>query len=151
MTQDDILKAIEQKGHQIIWVGPDPEHGNPQHAYTIGLMAKHGVELLVFGLSPQLSAQILGTIAKGYDTGLLDQPTKKFSTLPLLLKMCNAKLGKLHDEIVLLADDFHGGNVNVVQVILPDEEGLTPLDAAYDHEGMARMQLLFVDFQRTLH
>lgn len=151
MLEEDIRIAIEQRGHQIIWVGPDPERGNPQFAYTIGLTARVGIELLIFGLSPQLAADVLGTIAKAFDDTVLDVPTRQFTTLPLLLKTCNTQLGKLHDEIVLLADNFYGRKVDVVQVLLPDEEGRTPLDAAYDHEGMAHMQLLFVDFQRTLH
>ena len=141
--RDKIIAGIQQYGHMVIGVDD-----NPSFAYTVGLTSRFGCELLVIGLPYQYAHAILNDIASKFSPDLLDKPTTEFSNLPLLLKETDMSLGVLHDEYVCQADNFYGKEVNVVQVILSDRQGRTPLNDDYDHEYMDPRQRLFVDFTK---
>ena len=136
---------IAQYGVSIVGVPGGPS--NPTFAYTIGLSARFGVELFVSGLPIEYAHPILNDIAAKFDASLIGTPTDEFSNLPLLLKLCDKDLPRLHGEFVCQADAFYGREVEVVQVILSDREGRTPLNSEYDHEYMDKFQPLFVSFE----
>lgn len=141
--RDKILETIATHGHMVIGVGD-----NPSFAYTIGLTSRFGCELLVCGLPMQYAHVILNDIASKLSNDLLDVPTTEFTNLPIVLKEANTNLGQLHSNYVCQADSFYGKQVKVVQVVLSDREGRTPLDSDYDHEYMTPRQPLFVKFSK---
>lgn len=142
----DIQETIAKYGHMVIGVVGDP--GEPSFAYTIGLKSRFGCELLICGLPMKYAQAVLNDIASKFSKDLLNVPTAEFTNLPVLLKECNLNLGRLHNQYVVQADVFYGTEVKVVQVIMSDREGRTPLDDTYDHEYMGRFQPLFVDFTK---
>lgn len=143
---DELGKKIAEHGHQVIGVHGSPD--NPPFAYTIGLTPRFGFELLVVGLPIQHAHPILNHVAKDWHPELMNEPCDEFANLPLLLMRCNTDLDRLHREFVVQADNHYDMKVDVVQVILSDREGRTPLDADFDCEYMGRFQPLFVRFDK---
>jgi len=147
---DTFTEGIKQHGHIVVGViGELDVNGKltPSFAYTIGLTTTFGYELFVCGLNPRVATVIINDIvSKG--TVELGVPQTQFTNLPILFKQCDLSLGRLHDQYVCQADNFYGKEVNVVQIILSDREGRTPLDDTYDHEHMDKFQMLFVDFTK---
>lgn len=145
---EHVAAAIAEHGHQVIGVQGFSEH--PPFAYTIGLSPRLGFELLVVGLPMQHAHIILNDIANNWRSELMDVPSDEFANLPLLLKRCDTDLDRLHSEFVVRADNYYGTQVEVVQVIMSDREGRTPLDADFDHAYMGRFQPLFASFDKTV-
>jgi hypothetical protein len=145
----NISETIEKHGHMVIGVEGEalPSGFRPSFAYTIGLTATYGYELLMVGLDPRQATVIMNAIAAA-GTVELDVPQAPFANMPLLFKKCNMDLELLHDEFVCQADNFYGRDVDVVQIIMSDREGRTPVDRGYDHRFMDRYQPLFASFPR---
>lgn len=140
--RQSIIETIARHGVQLIGVGD----AGPPFAYTIGLTAKFGHELLVIGLPMQYVGQILNEIAALEIFPELDVPNSNFTNLPVMFKQCTVSGGKLHDEYVCQADGFYGKEVEVVQIVMCDRQGRFPNHSEFDHEYMDKRQPLFCEF-----
>lgn len=142
--RDSVVATIAKHGVQLIGV-----HGGgeaPPFAYTIGLTAKFGAELLIVGLPLQYVGQILNQIAALEVFPELDTPNADFTNLPLMFKRCTVNGGRLHDEFVVQADVFYGKEVEVVQIVMCDKMGRFPNHSEFDHSYMDPRQSLFCEF-----
>lgn len=146
LIREQTQQHIAKHGHSVIGVASDGISAS--FAYTIGLTAKFGCELLICGLPMQHAHPILNHIAREFDKSLLGVPTEDFSNLPLLMMECNKDLTRLHDQYVVQADAFYGKQVNVVQVIMSDRDGRLPTNPEFNRHYMANFQPLFVKFQQ---
>lgn len=143
--RDHLLHLIGEHGHAVECT--DGDETLPPHAYTIGLTARLGCELLVTGLPVVQAARLLNEIAAGWSPILLDVPTTCFTPEPLVLKECGHRLDELHTRYVWVGDQFYGRRVRLVQALIADQHGRTPLDLAYDHVAMDPVQPIFVHRQ----
>ncbi|MGN6162574.1 MAG: DUF4262 domain-containing protein [Marmoricola sp.] len=69
---EHIHQKIDEYGVTIIAVGADPETGDTQFAYTIGLAEKHGCELAMNGAPFEDMHYILNQVAKRINDGVLE-------------------------------------------------------------------------------
>lgn len=135
--REKILRDIETHGVSLVGVASDGE--SPQFTYTIGLTARFGFEILVFGLPPHFAGYILNDVTQELITGGvigLDAPDDRWANMPLLFKEANQHA---HDYVVQ-ADNIYGRDVRVLQMVLPDKEGHFPGDRAFDYAYMGKRQ-----------
>lgn len=142
--RDRILKDIASHGCSVI--GVFGEQGKPPFAYTIGLTATYGFELLVIGLNGEVATMIFNDIVaslQAYETLELNVPDNRWANLPVMFKEANSKA---HDY-VHQADGFYGKQVRVLQMVLSDRQGLLPSHPDFDHAHMAPRQALLYNWE----
>lgn len=139
--QQAIHDNVQRFGHHVQYVFPC-QPGDQEFTYTIGLTAKYGYELIVFGLPARASAQILNQISVYLrDHHLpLDEPVGEFTNLPVQFKLCDpAKLG---DYVRQAFNYYDREDIPVVQMVLCDKDGHFPDDPKFDHAYMDKRQTL---------
>lgn len=141
MDRPTIQTHIREIGCAVIAV-----HGGgeaPSFAYTIGLHASLGFEIVVVGLPLAYSHAILNDIcAKSKEEGFelpLGVPDPRWANFPGVFRVCDPEKVRPY---VHLAFDYHGHTVPVVQLVYPDRSGRFPEDPAFDHPYMDDCQTL---------
>lgn len=132
-----VMEHIANTGVSIMGVGGSAT--TPPFAYTIGLTATYGVELIIIGLGISAAHAVLNSIiVEG--TLRIDQTYTKPANMPLMLKEATTKAS----EYGIQAEDFYGKQLKFVQVVMCDKDGIFPWQAGYDHAYMdERQPLLF--------
>jgi hypothetical protein len=133
-----IQDNIDKHGHHVMGVGAGPS--SPSFAYTIGLTAKYGTELIVFALPMNMACGFLNQIAE-LGAIQLEEPYTDIANFPLHVRKCTPAASKYGVQ----AEAFYGRPVQFCQVILCDRAGKLPWEAGFDHAHMGPMQpLLYV-------
>ena len=151
----DLKLQIKTHGHQLIsYADPMPI------TYSVGLYPQHGIELIIIGLRVEFAAQVLNSVADALasaETGksvsfdpvktpvenqiVVDVPDSRFSNLPVLFKHCNPE--KL-DERAGLITTVWKLQVPVLQIVMPDADGIFPHQPGFNHLYMdPRQPLLY--------
>lgn len=124
------LDHIATHGHSVIGVDD-----KPSFAYTIGLSARFGYELIAVGLPQHFACAIFNDIATCLAAGEaieMGVPDDRWANLPVRFRECTEKAR----DYVCQADAFYGRPVRAVQMVLSDKNGLFPEDPGYDSEYM---------------
>lgn len=113
-------------------------------AYTIGMSATLGHELIVSGLRGRMAHEmfiILWTewLPEHHGRIPLGKPVTDLATLPTLFMSCDPDLLRPHIEY---ATDYFQRDVPYVQLVLPDRQGRFPSDPQFDHAHMDKLQTL---------
>lgn len=135
MIKDKIDQHIKSRGHSLVCVDVDKD--SPIFAYTVGLTEScQHAELLIFGLPRQASVDILSGIIDRVNTNgpLRDGDTiETLTNFPLCVK--TVPLSAAADYANLAISQYSDRQApTFVQIVLPDEAGKWPWDAAYDQE-----------------
>jgi hypothetical protein len=126
---------------QGVGAGPD----SPGYAYTIGLLERHGFELIVFLLPMQYATMIFNSIARSLKEGveltpdvpMHDQPW--IANWPALFKQCQPEL---LDDRVGIAQRYHRrADFPVLQLVLCDKSGRFPGTPGYNLPGQPLLYL----------
>jgi hypothetical protein len=134
--RDKIEWMIETSGwaFQPVPARPDPEHPLGSYGYTIGLPVAFGFpEIVVFGLTAATARGLVGLVVDllgdevdipiGTEfTGLLDGEQRS-----VLLPVDLTEHAELFDSLL----DWHGGPVELVQLLWPDRNGFLPTEAGF--------------------
>lgn len=147
---EDVAKTIATHGFQVIGVF-DPSGDGPSFSYTIGLSGGGDAEVIVIGLPPRMAHEILSMIhAKYHKAGVelpVDVKVAELANLPVIFRECDQSKSNVYHTG---ATHYYGGDVKVVQMVIPDAEGKFPEDAEYDHAYMdIRQPLLYT--RKNLH
>jgi hypothetical protein len=117
---------------------------DPPWAYSIGLLPRHGFEVIVFMLRPEIAATILNDIAKSLDQGVKITPDVPMPDNPWIVKW--PALFKLCDPLLLgdrvnIAKAYHQRDeFPVYQLVLCDKQGRFPGEPDY---ALARQPLMY--------
>jgi hypothetical protein len=136
--QADIKRTIKEHGLMVLHVSDEPGF-----TYTIGLYEKYGFELLVFALQPQHAQAIFNDIyvklsIEGVELSCgVDDP--RWANLPT--RFYNADPDRVR-QYVVQADAYYGQHVRVLQLVLPDRDGLFPGNKDFDAPYMEQRQPL---------
>lgn len=97
--------------------------------YTVGLAAHNHPELIVFGLPPEISVEILNGIAfpslNEREPVQLGLSYEVFEGLPVVLVPANAEASS---KFVTVARGLYGDQVEAIQICFPDSHGVWPWD-----------------------
>lgn len=139
--QRAIHNNIVSHGLHVQYVFPC-QPGDKEFAYTIGLSAKYGYELIVFGLPAMGAVHILNTIALSLadEPLLFDTPIDDFTNLPVLFKRCDPALLGTHVQQAF--NYYRRDDVPFVQMVLCDKRGRFPDSPLFDHAYMDQRQIL---------
>lgn len=107
--------------------------------YTIGLSEKFGFEVIVFALPMQVSQPILNHVAAEGNI-VLDVPDDRFANFPVYFKKTNHDLAKNYG---VQAEQYYMKNVEFVQMVLCDRNGLYPWDEGFSANLAISQPLLF--------
>ncbi|CAJ62417.1 MULTISPECIES: DUF4262 domain-containing protein [Frankia] len=129
-----IRDTIHRHGWAVQAVLAEPDTGEPDHAYTIGLTALHHPELLIAGLHPHDAAALLNQLATRIRAG---DPPPADTTLDDLAPPRRHHLLTLDaaasDELLLHANALYqhpdGPPVAALQIIWSDPTGRLPWEA----------------------
>jgi hypothetical protein len=123
-----IQRHMAATGHAVQWVGAG--EGEPCFAYTIGLTSDQLPELIIFGLSGPVSAEILNVVAHQVRVGMTLFPGQEF-----ILGDGSAHVHVLANDVTdttthqLWANELcgePGAPVRALQLIWSDWSGLYP-------------------------
>lgn len=135
-------------GVHITYVGSGED--GPSFAYTTGLNALVGHEIIVYALPMAYAHHALNHIHKWLADGTgnnLDEnrPYTEFFNHPVKFRQC---LPELVADKVTVSTRYYGSQPSVVQLVLCDMNGLFPEDEGFDHEFMdPRQPLLYTEEQ----
>lgn len=137
-----VQKMIAENGYAQI-SRHDPSSGLPGFAFTIGLEHSRNVpELICLGVAPDIAAQLFSICIEGHDVGLYDLAAGNQSVSGLVN---GYRLGfrRVGPGIVLKANEVRPNRPadisDMVQLLLPDNDGFFPGDAECD-PGIAASQ-----------
>lgn len=113
-------------------------------SYTVGLARKGLPELIVFGLSQEVSLSILNAAAKRLEAQdlPLDVKLDELANLPLVAKAVPPKNG---DHFLNVANNRENRLLPAIQIVWPDRSGVFPWDACFDQDMKSHQILLFAD------
>lgn len=137
MPIENIEDTIEEHDWAVITVGSGS--GNPQFSYTIGLAAMNHPELIIAGISPQISHRLFTDAynrIKNENLCLVDG-----STLTDLATM-ETRFVKVSDAgkktmMVQAYNHYDSWNFEALQLVWPDVEGNFPWDDDFNEEFKA--------------
>jgi hypothetical protein len=125
------LEAIDRDGWAVVMVAPSEDESFPAFAYTIGLSARAGSELIMVGLDPFVAARILNSIAEDAASGASLRP----GPLPDVLEgdyvvdlrlMDPSRYEEYLGRLLWFHDNFGREPLRVMQVVWPDRQGRYP-------------------------
>jgi hypothetical protein len=125
------LEAIDRYGWAVVMVAPKPDESFPAFAYTIGLSALAGSELIMVGLDPFVAARILNSIAKNAAEGGSLQSGPLADVLEGdyvvdLRPVDSSRYEEYLGRLLWFHDKFGRGRLRVMQVVWPDKHGRYP-------------------------
>lgn len=146
---DMIVSKIKEHGYMI----QASYNDDFQFAYTIGLHARYGFELVVAGLPMQIAGGVLQMIHRKMDK--IEEFQKNVELVPggmIRFYQCARTDDDLVTDVVVQADNYFGMKVPVVQVIVGTVNGEFFDDKDVD-EGIKNQQpLLFAQpTTKTIH
>lgn len=125
------LEAIDRDGWAVVMVAPRADESFPAFAYTIGLSARAGSELILVGLDPFVAARILNSIAENAASGGSLRP----GPLPDVLEgdhvldlrlMDPSRYEEYLGRLLWFHETFGRERLRVMQVVWPDKRGRYP-------------------------
>lgn len=137
-----VQKMIAENGYAQI-SRHDPSSGLPGFAFTIGLEHSRNVpELICLGVSPDIAAQLFSICIEGHDAGLCDL-TARNQSVSGLVDGYSLRFRRVSPAMVLKANEVRPNRPadisDMVQLLLPDNDGFFPGDAECD-PGIAASQ-----------
>lgn len=129
---DNVRQDIERYGCSVVFVGDE----DPPFAFTVGLWERNRhAELIIFGLSGQVMANILNAIARKVGEGV----TFSSSTyLPDVGGKFGIKVVPIHEAGLSryfgFALGYYEGPFPAAQVIWPDSAGVFPGDVNFNSD-----------------
>lgn len=145
-VHEDIRKAIAEKRHQVI--GTETMNGRP-FCYSIGLCAKGMPELIIIGLQPEIGCMAINALAEKMEDHLKKSESlspfrngKKVDidfTFPLRVDWLDLpeKIYALTEFMCQLGHYITGPEgVEIVQIVMPDPQGVFPGEEGYDERKM---------------
>ncbi len=141
---ENIRSSIDKFGLNVI--GVLPEDRQPPFSYTIGLFEKYGFELINIGLPVEYAQVIFNSIAltflaKGEHLEL-NVKDSRWANLAVKFVVCDKELTQ---DFGKQACEFYARkDIQFIQIVVPDKNGLFPDEQGFDHDYMdPRQQLLF--------
>ena len=139
------LEAIDRYGWAVVMVAPKANESFPTFAYTIGLSALAGSELIIVGLDPFVAARILNSIAKNTAEGGSLQSGPLADVLEGdyvvdLRPVDSSRYEEYLGRLLWFHDNFGREPLRVMQVVWPDKQGRYP-DESEVSEDDRRSQL----------
>jgi len=139
------VASVAEVGWSVQAVFGDPESGTPALAYTIGLSGKGLPDVLVLGLPVQHASEILDGVARQLvaDASKASHGTLIHEVANLPLKVVAAD--QLHAQhFAKISQDFaeaQGGDATLVQILIPDINGIFPGEPGCDPQIEAMQDL----------
>jgi hypothetical protein len=140
---DNVRKLVERHGHMVVAIDAYLTTGEPEYAYTVGLAAKYGHEVIVFGCHRDVAQLVLNAVATSAAAGALEPYVRdgRYFNMPVKFMPCNDSVQKY----VHVAAAVAGSEVRVLQLVVPDRNGKYPEDVGYDAAFMDHLQLVTYD------
>lgn len=135
-----VEQMIAQNGYAQISLH-DPASGLPGFAFTIGLeQSRHVPELMCMGVAPDIAAQLFAICIEGHDNALCDL-SQESQSVTGLIEGYALGFRRLAPQIVLRSNALRPNRrediSGMMQLVLPDNNGVFPSDAACDAEVAA--------------
>lgn len=146
--KESIFNAIKFQGMQVIAVAADP-----CWVYTVGLSPEFGFELLVVGLPP-VSAHAIFTavrvmmLEEGKDSLKLGVNDDRWANLPSRFYLTDP--GKVRQYVIHADSYFAPARVEVVQLVMPDDQGVFFDGGPSYNEALMDFQPLLFPRKETL-
>ena len=121
----------------------DPSSGRPGFAFTIGLEQSREVpELICLGIAPDVAAQLFAICIEGHDASLCDLAAGT-QTVSGLVDGYSLRFRRVSPAMVQTANEVRPDRPSdiseMVQLVIPDNDGFFPGDAECD-PGIAASQ-----------
>ena len=128
-----ITNIIESKGHAIIGTVSENENSPSTLSYTVGLTHKGLPDLMMMGFEHGLMQQLLNdAVLKMKDMGKITDPTRLSEVVRnydvLLVPVPSHEAEKFAHVLKAYSAAEGKEEIELVQIILPDENGLFPND-----------------------
>jgi hypothetical protein len=140
-VRDQQEQHIEEFGHSLIGVFGTEEHPGPSFTYSIGLNSVGWPELIMVGMNHYFAGTLINDAVAKYRK--MEKPPKAgdvvddIANLPLLFMECGDWVMEEYTTMAANRAQSRGEPpVRVLQMVIPDREGLFPWQQGYDHDYM---------------
>lgn len=140
-TYEEIEEIIKREGHVVIKTQSDSKTSPVELAYTVGMSKKGTSDFMMMGFKSDMMHGLLNDVVRELDRGSIIRKPRRLSKI---LKGYDVMLSPIPDLdaarfAYVLNKYSKGADLNLVQVFLPDPQGLFPDDEGCAYE-FVRMQ-----------